>query len=126
VFERFSEQARRVVDLAMGEAERAGHRYLGPEHLVLGVLAEGRSGAARVLRARGVDLEAARAALAGLAQEGVVPAPRPSDAELLGNFFLLFDRDATWDAAPPRPVSSGATVIDSRDRLAQAAASLLR
>ncbi len=42
------------------------------------------------------------------------------------DFFLLFDRDATWDAAPPRPVSSGATVIDSRDRLAQAAASLLR
>jgi hypothetical protein len=42
------------------------------------------------------------------------------------DFFLLFDRDATWDRAPPRPVSSGATVIGESDRLADSAASLLR
>jgi hypothetical protein len=42
------------------------------------------------------------------------------------DFFLLFDRDATWGSSPPRPVSSGATVIGDRDRLAAGAASLLR
>jgi hypothetical protein len=42
------------------------------------------------------------------------------------DFFLLFDRDATWGATPPRPVISGATVIDDSDRLADSAASLLR
>jgi hypothetical protein len=42
------------------------------------------------------------------------------------DFFLLFDRDATWGATPPRPVSSGATVIDDSDRLADGAAALLR
>ena len=42
------------------------------------------------------------------------------------DFFLLFDRGATWDATPPRPVSSGATVIDDSDRLAESAAALLR
>jgi hypothetical protein len=42
------------------------------------------------------------------------------------DFFLLFDRDATWGATPPRPVSSGATVIGDSDRLAASAASLLR
>ena len=42
------------------------------------------------------------------------------------DFFLLFDRDATWGATPPRPVSSGATVISDSDRLAHNAASLLR
>jgi hypothetical protein len=42
------------------------------------------------------------------------------------DFFLLFDPDATWDATPPRPVSSGATVIGESDRLAGSAASLLR
>ena len=41
------------------------------------------------------------------------------------DFFLLFDRDATWDQAPPQPVSSGATVIDDSDRLAASAAALL-
>jgi hypothetical protein len=41
------------------------------------------------------------------------------------DFFLLFDRDATWDQAPPQPVSTGATVIGDSDRLAASAASLL-
>jgi Clp amino terminal domain, pathogenicity island component len=38
----------------------------------------------------------------------------------------LFDRNATWARRPPRPVSSGATVIGNSDRLAAAAAPLLR
>jgi hypothetical protein len=42
------------------------------------------------------------------------------------DFFLLFDRDATWGDSAPRPVSSGATVIGDSDRLADSAASLLR
>jgi hypothetical protein len=42
------------------------------------------------------------------------------------DFFMLFDRDATWEQRPPRPVSSGATVIGESDRLADSAASLLR
>jgi hypothetical protein len=42
------------------------------------------------------------------------------------DFFLLFEGDATWSATPPRPVSSGATVIDDSDRLADSAAAVLR
>ena len=42
------------------------------------------------------------------------------------DFYLLFDPDATWDTTPPRPVGSGATVIDNSDRLADSAAPLLR
>jgi hypothetical protein len=42
------------------------------------------------------------------------------------DFFLLFDRNATWTQRPPRPVSSGATVIGKREPLADSAASLLR
>jgi ATP-dependent Clp protease ATP-binding subunit ClpA len=84
VFGRFSEQAHRVLDLGRDEAERIGHRYLGPEHLLLGMLREGASGAARLLRAHGIALAAARAELLALARQGVVPAARPSDRELLG------------------------------------------
>jgi ATP-dependent Clp protease ATP-binding subunit ClpA len=91
VFGRFSEPAHRVLDLAREEAERFGHRYLGPEHVLLGVLAEGQSRAAEVLRAAGVDLAAARVALARLAERGVVPSPRPSDAELLGALGIDLD-----------------------------------
>jgi hypothetical protein len=42
------------------------------------------------------------------------------------DFFLLFDPDARWDGSPPRPDSSGATVIGESERLADSAASLLR
>lgn len=87
-----SAEVRRVLDLAAEEADRLGHRYVGPEHVLLGVLVDGTSGAARVLRARGVDAAAARAALGRLAEQGVVPGPRPSDAELLG--MLGIDLDA--------------------------------
>jgi ATP-dependent Clp protease ATP-binding subunit ClpA len=91
VFERFTEQAYQVLDLAQDEAERLGHRYLGPEHVVLGVLLEGTSGAARLLRAHGIELEAARAELLGLARRGVVPTPRLSDADLLGTLGIDLD-----------------------------------
>jgi hypothetical protein len=79
-----SEHASRVLDLAWEEANLLGHRYLGPEHLVLGVLRDGASGASRVLEAHGVNLAAARVELRRLVDRGVVPGPRPSDAELLG------------------------------------------
>ena len=83
-----SQQARRILDLAREEAQGFGHRYLGPEHLVLGVLRDDSSRAAWVLEADGVDLAAARAELRRLADRGVVAGPQPSDAELLGSLGI--------------------------------------
>jgi hypothetical protein len=83
-----SQQADRVLDLAREEADRFGHRYLGSEHLVLGVLRDGGSGASLVLEVHGVDLAGARDELGRLADRGVVPGPRPSDAELLGTLGI--------------------------------------
>jgi ClpA/ClpB-like protein len=103
VFERFTEPAHLVIDLARDEAKHFGHHYLRPEHLLLGVLTEGRSGAAQTLRAYGVDLDTARSGLRQLAGQGVVPPPRPSDAELLAT--LGIDLDAvrrSWSAWPSR------------------------
>jgi ATP-dependent Clp protease ATP-binding subunit ClpA len=50
-----SEQADWVLHLAKEEADLLGHRYLGPEHLVLGVLRDGGSGASQILEANGVN-----------------------------------------------------------------------
>jgi hypothetical protein len=86
--DRFSGQVGRIIDLAGEEAALLGHCYVGPEHLLLGLLRDGNSGAAGVLRARGVDLGSARAALGRLAEQGVVPGPRPTDAELLGTLGI--------------------------------------
>ena len=83
-----SQQADWILDLSREEAEGFGHRYLGPEHLVLGVLRDGGSGASRVLEANGVNLAAARVELGRMADRGLVPGPRPSDAELLGSLGI--------------------------------------
>ncbi len=60
MFERFTDQARRVVVLAQEEARRLHHNYLGTEHLLLGLTGERDGLAARALRTRGITLEAAR------------------------------------------------------------------
>jgi hypothetical protein len=86
--DRFSGPVGRVIDLAYDEADRLGHRYVGPEHLVLGLLRDSSNQAAGILQARGLDLGGARAALGRLADRGVVPGPRPSDAELLGTLGI--------------------------------------
>ena len=54
-------RVRRVLKLADREKERMGHTYLDTEHILLGLLAEGDGVAAKVLRARGVELEQTRA-----------------------------------------------------------------
>ena len=83
MFERFTQPARRVVELAEGEADRLRHGYLGPEHLLLGTVRHGDSRAARVLQAHGLDLAAARVEVDRLVDQGVLPRPERSDAELL-------------------------------------------
>jgi hypothetical protein len=79
------EQARRVVDLTQQEAGRFRHRYVGAEHVLLGMLRDDTgSAAAQVLWAWGMELGLARAELGRLAERGVVASPGLSDAELLG------------------------------------------
>jgi hypothetical protein len=60
MFERFTNQSRRVVVLAQEEARMLKHNYIGTEHLLLGLLHEGKGSAARALNATGLTLGAAR------------------------------------------------------------------
>jgi Clp amino terminal domain, pathogenicity island component len=61
MFERFTDQARRVVVLAQEQARLLNHNYIGTEHLLLGLLREGNGVAAKALGALGISLEAVRA-----------------------------------------------------------------
>jgi ATP-dependent Clp protease ATP-binding subunit ClpA len=60
VFERFTEQARQVVVLAQESARELNHVYVGPEHLLLALLADGQEIPARVLASFGVGQEIVR------------------------------------------------------------------
>jgi ATP-dependent Clp protease ATP-binding subunit ClpA len=60
MFERFTNQARRVVVLAQEESRSLNHNYIGTEHLVLGLLREGRGTGAKALESLDVTMEAVR------------------------------------------------------------------
>ena len=70
MFDRFTDQARRVVVLAQEEARLLNHHYIGTEHLLLGLISEGEGVAAQALTALGVTLEAARAQVEEAIGEG--------------------------------------------------------
>ena len=53
---KFSPQVKDVLSFSREEALRLGHSYIGPEHLMLGIVREGESLAATLLRRTGVDL----------------------------------------------------------------------
>ncbi len=57
----YTSRAKKVLELAMGEARDLSHGYVGTEHLLLGLLREEKGIAAQVLTDAGVNLDAAKA-----------------------------------------------------------------
>jgi ATP-dependent Clp protease ATP-binding subunit ClpC len=70
VFERFTEQARRVVVLAQDEARALEHNYIGTEHILLGLLRMNEGLAARALESLEVTVEEVRAQVALIVGQG--------------------------------------------------------
>src|SRR4051812_13586225 len=62
-FDKFTERARKVLQLAQEEAQRFNHNYIGTEHLLLGLVREGEGVAAKVLSNLGVELNKVRSAV---------------------------------------------------------------
>jgi ATP-dependent Clp protease ATP-binding subunit ClpB len=83
---------RQVLDAARKEAEQLKDEYVSTEHLFLAMLKDGRSDAARVLRAHGVTEEAVLKALASVRGTQRVTDPEPE-----GKYQVLekYTRDLT-------------------------------
>ena len=60
MFDRFTDRAKKVMNLARQEAQRFNHEYLGTEHVLLGLVQEGSGVAANVLKNMGIDLNKIR------------------------------------------------------------------
>ena len=70
----YTSRAKKVLEYAMKEARAFNHSYVGTEHLLLGLLHEGKGVAAQTLNAAGITLEGAREeTLRVLAVAGVMP-----------------------------------------------------
>src|SRR5512143_1089200 len=70
MFERFTDRARKVMALANQEAQRFNHEYIGTEHILLGLVLEGSSTGATVMKNLGVDIAALRTEVEKLVQRG--------------------------------------------------------
>jgi ATP-dependent Clp protease ATP-binding subunit ClpC len=70
MFERFTDRARKVMQLANQEAQRFNHEYIGTEHILLGLVKEGSGVAANVLKNLDVDLRKIRLEVEKLVQSG--------------------------------------------------------
>ena len=79
---------------AAEEAERLGHKHIGTEHLLLGLLREEKCFAAEILQERGLKLAQIRDELARVTQEKAPPQQRQRESSLLAEF----SRDLTQAA----------------------------
>ncbi|MGA2649264.1 MAG: Clp protease N-terminal domain-containing protein [Terracidiphilus sp.] len=61
-----SDECKRVLAYAAEEAERLGHKHIGTEHLLLGLMREENSFAANILKERGLELAKVREELASV------------------------------------------------------------
>src|SRR5438876_5990432 len=70
MYERFTDRARKVMQLANQEAQRLNHEYIGTEHILLGLVKEGSGVAANVLKNLDIDLRKIRLEIEKIVQSG--------------------------------------------------------
>jgi ATP-dependent Clp protease ATP-binding subunit ClpA len=109
MFDRFTPEARQLVTLAEAESRRLGHRHVGTEHLLLGLLAQGTGPAARALTNLGLTSERVeREVVSRLGRYG--DELGPTDAEALGAIGINLEEvrrkvEAAFGDGVLRPVS---------------------
>src|SRR5437016_11002984 len=72
----FTPQAKRVLELSIEEARQLGHNYIGTEHLLLGLMKEGQSIAAKILESLGARLDEVRQETLALLGDQYYPPPK--------------------------------------------------
>ncbi|MGJ3250087.1 MAG: ATP-dependent Clp protease ATP-binding subunit [Elainellaceae cyanobacterium] len=75
MFEQFTDKAIAVVMIAQQETRRLGHSFVGTEQILLGLIGEGTSAAARVLKDLGLTLETVQAEVEKAIGRGAGPVP---------------------------------------------------
>ncbi|MDN6353346.1 MAG: ATP-dependent Clp protease ATP-binding subunit, partial [Corynebacterium sp.] len=82
----FTPRAKKVLELALREALQLGHKYIGTEHILLGLIREGEGVAAQVLVKLGADLSSVRQQVIQLLSgyEGSEPEAAPDEPATAG------------------------------------------
>jgi ATP-dependent Clp protease ATP-binding subunit ClpC len=91
-----SNECKRVLAYAAEEAERLGHKHIGTEHLLLGLLREEKCFASEILQERGLKLAQIREELGRVTQEKAQPPQQQRQRE--SSMLAEFSRDLTQAA----------------------------
>jgi len=92
----FTPRAKKVLELAVEEARRFNHNYIGTEHILLGLLREGEGIAAKVLQDMKIDLGRTHTEVMRLLGEQGRPGAQPQTAKKSTTPALdTFGRDLT-------------------------------
>src|SRR5438876_5029756 len=88
-------RAKKVIELAVDEARRLNHHYIGTEHLLLGLVREGEGIAAGVLESLGINLEKVRTqTIQVLSQSGVPQKIKEPQVELVPQLMIELLKEA--------------------------------
>ncbi|GAV24371.1 ATP-dependent Clp protease ATP-binding subunit ClpC [Carboxydothermus islandicus] len=75
MFDKFTQRAQKVIRMAQEEARKMNYPYVATEHLLLGIINEGESVAAKVLENLGIDSQKVREKILELVGPGEGPMP---------------------------------------------------
>jgi ATP-dependent Clp protease ATP-binding subunit ClpA len=123
----YAPQAKRVLDMSLREALALGHHTIGTEHILLGLIREGESPAARVLASLGAELNLVRQQVLELLQDtpdeepGSAPRSVPADAGdrgLLSEAIARFESIDSRLSAVEQRVGTGPDVGDLDQQIA--------
>jgi ATP-dependent Clp protease ATP-binding subunit ClpA len=125
----YAPQAKRVLDMSLREALALGHHTIGTEHILLGLIREGESPAARVLASLGAELGLVRQQVLELLQD--TPDEEPASAPpgvtadagergLLSEAIARFESIDSRLSAVEQRVGTGPDVGDLDQQIAHA------
>ena len=105
----FTPRAKKVLELSLREALQLGHNYIGTEHILLGLLREGKGVAAQVLQKLGADLNRVRQTVVQLLP-GYTAETEAAGGEAVGVFTEVVSptSEPLGDDAPTCPNCFGA------------------
>ena len=95
-----SQECKRILKYAVEEADRLGHKHVGPEHLLLGIRREDRCLAAGILQGREIAIRAKEWCCAGFQARCYQPGKREDG---LGIIFVLNTKTGTRFLLEYRP-----------------------
>lgn len=111
-----SAELKEVIALAISEARKFGHRYVGTEHLILGLLEHENSLPSQVLRAEGLELHALREKVLAILRSSVDPTHDLAHSRH-GDFEWIHQQELAKAFRSPKFWHTLILAVDSANRL---------